>query len=102
MPDEPTLTTAERLNLETARVDWPELERHFARGALLHVAPSLDLIDVATALVDDAADRVADWRADGLVVPASDSDARRWHEAGAALWAVVVAPFVLVQESKAD
>jgi len=47
---------AEKLNLETARLGWDELARHFARGSVIRVA--------------------------------------------ATLWAVVVAPWVLVQEAR--
>jgi hypothetical protein len=32
---------------ETAQIGWPELERFFARGILLHVARDLDLVSVA-------------------------------------------------------
>src|SRR5690554_6148842 len=37
----------QHLNGETARIAWRELERHFARGAVVTVDPGLDLIDVA-------------------------------------------------------
>jgi hypothetical protein len=38
------------------------------------------------------------WMADKLVLNASDEMALSWHESQSLLWAVVVKPWVLVQE----
>lgn len=86
-----------RLNGETATVRWHELERHFARGSVVSVAPGLDLVAVAAAFVEDDRARVAEWMARAQVQRAAEDDARRWSAADAELWAVVVAPWVLVQ-----
>ncbi|WP_373813542.1 DUF2288 family protein, partial [Neisseria dentiae] len=32
-----------KLNLETARISWNELQPHFARGAAVYVSADLDL-----------------------------------------------------------
>jgi len=45
--EEELLPLKDRLNLETARITWPELERYFASGKVIHVAATLDLIEVA-------------------------------------------------------
>ena len=45
--EESTEELSIRLNTETARISWQELERHFARGALLTVSPGLDLVEVS-------------------------------------------------------
>ena len=37
----------------TARIEWKDLEPHFARGELLVVDSTLDLVTVAQALIDD-------------------------------------------------
>jgi hypothetical protein len=94
----------QKLNLETARITWPELERHFARGAVVVVAPGLDLVEVAAAVARDDPAAVGAWAQTGAVVRASDDHARRWVAAGedAWFWAVVVAPWVLVQEISGD
>lgn len=91
-----------RLNAETARVSWSELERHFARGAVVTVRRGLDLVDVAAAFVEDDRDRVSGWMSTGAVRTTSESDAQRWVRRDPALWAVVVAPWVLVQEAASD
>lgn len=87
-----------RLNAETGRLAWPELARHFARGVVVRVAPGLDLVEVAAAMVRDDRAAVAAWTEAGSVARASDQDALAWNEAGTEFWAVVAAPWVLVQE----
>jgi len=86
------------LNLETGRLTWAEAQRHFARGVVLKVAPELDLVEVAAAMAADDKAAFVRWLEAGLVARASTEDALRWHEAQAEFWAVVVAPWVLVQE----
>ncbi len=87
-----------QLNGETAKLDWQELARHFARGVVIRVAPSLDLVDVAVAVVSDERDAVEAWTTSGAMAPASEDEARRWNEEQTVFWAVVTAPWVLVQE----
>ena len=88
-----------RLNAETGRIAWPELARHFARGVVIRVDPGLDLVEVAAAMVRDDRTAVAGWAEAGAVARASDREAMAWSEAGAEFWAVVAAPWVLVQEA---
>ena len=104
MTPAPPVELHEKLNLETARITWPELERPFARGAVVAVAPGLDLVEVAAAVARDDEPAVRSWTQTGAVVRASDDQARRWVAAGAdaRFWAVVVAPWVLVQEITGD
>lgn len=39
-----------KLNLETSRIHWHELQTYFARGQVVRVSPDLDLLDVAAEL----------------------------------------------------
>jgi len=87
-----------KLNAETARLVWPELERHFARGVVIRVDPSLDLIDVAVSVSEDDKEKVEAWMNAGVVAHPSMADARDWVERQPDFWAVVVAPWVLIQE----
>lgn len=87
-----------KLNSETATIHWRELEPHYARGAVVRVAPSLDLVDVAVCFARDDKLAVQRWLDEGSVAPASAEEARAWRERDALLWAVVTAPWVLVQE----
>lgn len=86
-----------KLNLETAKIGWLELQRHYAAGNVLAVAVGADLVAVAEAFHTDATAEVKAWLADGTVAPVDDAAAAQWVESQAEHWAVVVAPFVLVQ-----
>lgn len=87
-----------KLNLETGKLAWQELQRHFARGAVIVVARELDLIDVAVAFAQNDQAQTKAWIANGQVAHAGDADARRWHGNHSIFWSLVVAPWVLVQE----
>lgn len=86
------------LNLETGKLSWRELQRHFARGAVIVVARELDLIDVAMAFAQDHAVQTKTWLVTGQIAHASEADARRWHDRSSVFWSLVTAPWVLVQE----
>jgi hypothetical protein len=87
-----------KLNGETGRMDWPALARHFARGVVIKVEPGLDLVEVAVSLARDDKAAVEQWLATGGMARAGVEDARTWNDGHATFWAVVVAPWVLVQE----
>ena len=91
-----------RVNGEVARIPWPDLERHFARGVVMRVDAEMDLVRVAMAVVRDNGTQVSEWIEGGQLAPAGDEDAQRWLQSWRAtarpLWAVVAAPWVLVQE----
>jgi len=89
-----------RLNGETGKLVWPELERHFARGVVIKVTNDLDLIEVAMTVIDDDKVVVAEWMEQKKIGHPSLDDARDWVERQPAFWAVVVAPWVLIQEVK--
>ncbi|MHB1402644.1 MAG: DUF2288 domain-containing protein [Thiobacillus sp.] len=87
-----------KINLETAQLGWSELERHFARGDVIKVAAGVDLIDAALHMAENDAASVQEWLADGRIARAELADAKDWHARQPMFWAVVVAPWVLVQE----
>jgi hypothetical protein len=87
-----------QLNAETGKLSWKELERHFARGVVIHVAGELDLVEVAAAFVRDDRAAVERWLTEGRVARAGNEHAEKWHKEQPVFWAVVAAPWVLVQE----
>jgi hypothetical protein len=99
-PEQKDALLRDRLNRETARVAWTELQRQYAAGNVVYVASGLDLVEIAVRLANDDKDVLAGLIAQQRVGKVTDAQAAGWLDAGAALWAVVVAPFVLVQESK--
>jgi hypothetical protein len=88
-----------KLNLETSQIAWKELQRFFASGAALFVAPELDLVEVAFQMSEDNATQIQQWATTGKLGKVSDDQALAWIEADAIVWAVVVRPYVLVQPS---
>lgn len=86
------------LHAQTARVTWPELERHFARGVVIRVAPELDLVATGRDFAADDRAAVEAALAAGTLARLEPDEARRWAEGTPELWALVVAPWVLVQE----
>ena len=89
-----------RLNGETARFQWKELQRFFAAGSVIAVADGLDLVEVALRVATDDTPMIAQWMEEGRVGKASDAQAQAWLEQDAALWTVVVKPWILVQQEK--
>jgi hypothetical protein len=100
MKQEPSTLYAKLLG-ETASITWEELQPFFAKGALLWVEPAQDLIAVAEAVAENDQARVAAWLADGGVAKVAESRALDLLERNPPLWAVVVAPWVLIQERAA-
>ena len=90
--------THDLLNAQTGRIAWPELARYFARGLVVRLAQGEDLLEVAETLVTDDAAAVQKLYDEGLLRRALDEDAKRWQAQDTRFWAVVVAPWVLVQE----
>lgn len=86
---------------ETASISWKELEPFFARGALLRVDSGFDLIEAAQAVAQNDQEQVAAWLADGRLGKLETEQAQDWVGRNPSLWAVVVAPWVLVQERPA-
>jgi len=89
-----------KINSETARLPWAELQRHFAQGNVIFVSPDLDLIDVAVRISHDDKASITRWMSDGKIGKVSDAQALAWTEAQSSLWTSVVHPFILVQQEK--
>ena len=90
----------ERLKLvaETARIRWRELQRFFAQGRVIGVDPTLDLIEVALGIARDEAGAIGAELELGRIVRVTDEQARAWLETDAEVWALVIKPWILVQE----
>ena len=83
----------------TAQIEWKVLEPHFARGDLLAVDAALDLVQVAAAMMEDNSEAIKGWMDAGQLQVVTDSCAADWAERNPdTLWAVVIRPWVLVQE----
>jgi hypothetical protein len=89
-----------KLNHETSRMQWAELQRHFATGVVIRVSDDLDLVEVALRIARDDKAMVAAWLAANQVGKITDAQAADWFEANVGVWAVVVKPWILVQMDK--
>ncbi len=102
-PDNEQLSTDElrqKLNLDTGQLDWTELQRYFARGVVIAVGAELDLVEVALKFTQDDRSAIENWLTDGQIKRADDDNARHWNQAEIVFWAIVVAPWLLVQEQR--
>ncbi|WP_180970719.1 DUF2288 domain-containing protein [Burkholderia sp. WAC0059] len=89
-----------RLLGETAKIDWQDLERFFAQGKLLWIASDLDLVSVAEAIANDDTGRITEWLSAGHVQRMQAETAADVGTRNPELWAVVVSPWVCVQERR--
>ncbi len=87
-----------RLSAEMGTLRWSELQRAFARGDVIKVQHPLDLMDAACAFLQDDKPQVEDWMKRHIVDKASIEDAQHWQNNATLFRAIVVAPWVLVQE----
>lgn len=85
----------EKLKSEVMATDFATLAPHFARGALIMVDSSLDLLDVAESVACDERAQVEAWLLSRGLWRATDDDAKR----GLTLrfQFVIVQPWVLAQ-----
>ncbi len=91
-----------KVNLETSRIAWKELQRFFASGVAVAVDAELDLVEVALQFSKDNKAQVERWLLTGKVGKVSDEQAATWVAADADMWAVVVSPWVLVQAVRCE
>ena len=82
---------------QTSKIAWRELARFFAGGKVLLVDNSLNLVEVAAAVSSDSTKAVSKWVDANKLAAVSDEQALDWQQKDEHLWAVVTAPWVLVQ-----
>lgn len=87
-----------KLNLETSQIPWRELQRFFASGLAIHVSEGLDIVEAAYQIAADNKGQVEHWLNTRQIGQVTDRQALTWYQADTEVWAVVVKPWVLVQE----
>ncbi|MFQ3199453.1 MAG: hypothetical protein ACI9SK_000160 [Zhongshania sp.] len=91
-----------KLNRETSRIPWKDLQRFYAQGAVLLVGADIDLIAAAVAVANDDAAAVSTWMKDEQLKKATEEVALSWLAEDCEVWAVVVAPWILVQKERSS
>lgn len=87
-----------KVNMETSRIEWKELQRFFTSGVAVKVSSKLDLVEIALQIHEDNKTQFENWLAAGMIGKVTDEQAAAWLAADTEIWAVVVSPWVLVQE----
>lgn len=87
-----------RINQETARIRWHDLQLFYARGLVIQVQAHLDLVEVAQRFTENDKTSCQQWLLQQAIAQVSDQTAKHWYENNRELWAVVIAPWVLVQD----
>ena len=100
-PSETDAELIQRLNGETAKIEWHQLQKHYASGNVLLINQDYDLIKVAMAMHRDDTEQIKQWLEKSAVGEVSDSQAQFWYDNHSIVWALVIPPFVLVQEINA-
>ncbi len=89
----------ERLEKDLAEVDWRSLRIHTQRDALILVAAQLDLVEVATMVVTDAADEIGVWIENGQIGKPTAEQLAAWEgELEKPFRMLIAAPYILIQD----
>jgi hypothetical protein len=98
MTDETEATRA-RLEESAGPVLFSDLRAHLARDAVLLVSPRVSIVECGVAIARDDAPAVERWITSGELRRPTAEERAAWAASTDARWtAVVVQPFVLVQE----
>ncbi len=86
------------MDFQTARIKWHELQRFFAKGDVIQIDSKLDLVDMAHAFLKDDKILIQTLMKQNKICKMPDETAKQWFVDNLEIWAVVVAPWVLVQK----
>ncbi len=83
--------------LDEAELEW--LKPHIQKDAVIIVAPDLDLLDVGVAISSDNTQSVQHWISEQLLVKPSSDILNRWNSnPDRRFQALIIQPYILVQE----
>lgn len=94
--------TFQRLNQETAKISWQELQHYYASGNMIEIDTELDLVKTGVEIVNDNKALIESMINNHKIKPVDDNQATLWLESNQILWALVVKPWILVQRPKTD
>lgn len=88
------------LNMETGKIEWEDLQRFYAQGVVLVVDSALDLVETANFLTDNQTEEIEKLINENKISKANDDQAKQWISENTVFWAIVVAPWVVIQSIK--
>jgi hypothetical protein len=81
------------------QAEWAWLMPHVERDVVVLLAPSLDLVEVGLAIVNDNTIAVQQWLDDGLLHKPSLEQTAAWNQTvNKRFTALIVQPYILAQE----
>ncbi len=83
---------------QTAQMSWAEIMPIFAKGMVLWIASDQDLVAVAEQIINDDKKTISALMQQKALHNLKDEQALDFHQRDPELWAVVVAPWLIVQE----
>ena len=89
---------SQKLDKYVGEVSWEYLEPHLQSGSLIYIDNSLCIKDVGQALAKDDTKKVKQWLRAGDALKPGQAHAKYWNEANSTFIALVVSPFVIIQE----
>jgi hypothetical protein len=101
----PPISYEEALRIKLAErvgpVFFSDLKAHLERDAVIVIAPGVELLEVAVAVANDDAEHVQKWIGNGTMRKPSLAERANWPSDEGRKWlAVIVQPFVLVQDNR--
>ena len=81
-----------------AEIDWSELKATCPADAMVLVAASLDLLEVAKAVAEDRAEQVAGWLEEGSLQKVDTQLTSKWDTSQPRFNGAFISPFVLLQK----
>lgn len=87
----------QKLNFETAKISWKEIEPFFAKGTLLQIERGDDLVNVADLIASNKVKEMESLILNKKIAFATPEWVRKNCLPTTELWTVVVAPYVLCQ-----
>ena len=91
-------SNSQKLEKYLGKVTWQYLEPHFLNGSLIYIDNSLCIKDVAEAFAHDDKRRVTKLLRAGDALKPGKAHAKYWKESNPTFTALVVSPFVIIQE----
>lgn len=98
MVGDDVMSDAEKLEKYSGDVTWDYVRPHFEKGVVLWIDLSLDLQEVGKAIAADDKKSVQAWQKTGDLIVPSDPHDDHWTKIEARFNAVVVQPFIVIQD----
>ena len=90
----------QKLNLETAKISWKELQVFFAKGSLLQIEATEDLLSVAELIAANDESAIESLILNQKIGFATPEWVKNNCTQTTPLWTLVIAPYVLCQLAK--